>query len=95
MSEAPSFKKASVNIGERQRGRLKAASVIDCAPLRKDILEAVEKLYTQAFQETIETVLSPYGEGGASDVIVEKLKKLDTNSNLKMVFHDLPTGRDA
>ncbi len=95
LSEAPSFKKASVNIGERQRGRLKAASVIDCAPLRKDIVEAVEKLYTPVFHATLKTVRNPYGQGGASDMIVETLKKLDTHSNLKKVFHDLPTGRDA
>lgn len=94
LSEAPSFKKASINIGERQRGRLKVASVIDCAPLRKDIVEAVEKLYTSDFQATLETVRNPYGEGGASDMIVETLKRLDTHSNLKKVFHDLPIGRD-
>jgi GDP/UDP-N,N'-diacetylbacillosamine 2-epimerase (hydrolysing) len=95
LSEAPSFKKASVNIGERQRGRLKAASVIDCVPLRRDIVEAVEKLYTLAFQATLKTVQNPYGEGGASAMIVETFKKLDSHSNLKKVFHDLPTGRDV
>lgn len=94
LSEAPAFKKASVNIGERQRGRLKAASVIDCAPLRKDIVRAIEKLYTPAFQATLETVRNPYGEGGASDMIVETLKRIDTHSSLKKVFHDLPTGRN-
>ena len=95
LSEAPSFRKACVNIGERQQGRLKAASVIDCAPLRRDIVEAIEKLYTPAFQTTLETVRNPYGEGGASEMIVETLRKLDTHGNLKKVFHDLSIGRDV
>lgn len=95
LSEAPSFKKASVNIGERQKGRLRAASVIDCAPLRGDILAAVEKLYTPAFQATLEAVRNPYGEGGASKIIVETIKKIDTRSIQKKGFHDLPSSTDA
>ena len=93
LSEAPTFKKATVNIGERQKGRLRAASVIDCAPLRGEILAAVAKVYTPTFQAKLETVQNPYGEGGASEVIVETLKKVDTFSNLTKVFHDFPNSK--
>ena len=95
LSEVPSFKKASVNIGERQKGRLKATSVINCAPLRGEILAAVEKLYTPTFQAELRNVVNPYGEGGASEAIVQILKKLETPRNPKKTFYDLSIGRET
>jgi GDP/UDP-N,N'-diacetylbacillosamine 2-epimerase (hydrolysing) len=95
LSEVPSFKKASVNIGERQKGRLKATSVINCAPLRGEILAAVEKLYTPTFQAELRNVVNPYGEGGASEAIVQILKKLETPGNPKKTFYDLSIGRET
>lgn len=95
LSEAPSFKKGSINIGDRQRGRIKASSVIDCAPTRMDILAAIEKLYSPTFQTSLNATRNPYGEGGASELIVATLKRFDTNGTPKKVFHDFPTGNNA
>lgn len=95
LTEAPSFMKATVNIGERQLGRLKAKSVIDCPPTRVGIKAAVEKLYTPVFQTILQTVQNPYGGAGASDLIVETLRKLDSHKNVKKIFYDAPIRTDV
>jgi len=88
--EVPSFRKGTINIGDRQRGRLKAASVIDCAPDRQAIAAALEKLYSAEFQAGLENVRNPYGEGGASEAIVRILREQPLDMLLKKPFHDLP-----
>lgn len=95
LSEAPSFKKGSINIGDRQYGRLKAASVIDCAPICKEILAAIDKLYSPTFQDALQAVRNPYGEGGASKMIAETLKQYNLSTSFKKTFRDLPTGNKA
>lgn len=87
--EAPSFKKGTINIGDRQRGRVQAASVINCQPDRRSIAEALDTLYSQGFQASLRQVSNPYGEGGASEKVVSALKNQDLNHIVKKVFHDL------
>lgn len=87
--EAPSFKIGTINIGDRQKGRLKASSVIDCEPMEANILQAFEKVYTDDFQESLKTVHNPYGDGSASKLIVNILKKADLSNSLKKPFYDL------
>lgn len=87
--EAPSLKKGTINIGDRQRGRVQAASVINCQPERRSITEALDKLYSQGFQASLRQVSNPYGEGGASEKVVSALKNQDLNHIVKKVFHDL------
>lgn len=86
--EAPSLKKGAINIGDRQRGRVQAASVINCQPDRRSIGAALDQLYSQAFQASLRQVSNPYGEGGASEKVVRALKKQDLNHIVKKVFHD-------
>lgn len=90
LAEAPTFHKGTINIGDRQRGRLKAESVIDCEPTRASIGAALERLYSPAFQAGLESVRNPYGEGGASEMIVEVLKRFDLDGIVKKTFYDLP-----
>jgi GDP/UDP-N,N'-diacetylbacillosamine 2-epimerase (hydrolysing) len=90
LTEAPSFCKGTINIGDRQRGRLKAASVIDCEPERAAIAAAIAKLYSTQFQSTLATVKNPYGEGGASERIAHVLATTGLDGILKKHFHDLP-----
>lgn len=87
--EAPSLGKATVNIGARQQGRLKAESVIDCEADRNSIAEALVKLYSPAFQAKLKTVRNPYGDGGASERIVPILKDYPLETIVKKTFHDL------
>lgn len=87
--EVPSFAKGTINIGDRQRGRLKAESVIDCDPDRKSIGKALQYLFSDMFQEKLKCVCNPYGEGGVSEKIVRVLKGVKLESILKKSFHDL------
>lgn len=89
LTEAPSFKKGTINIGDRQRGRLKAKSVIDCEPNSEEISRAVQTLYSEAFQRSLENVVNPYGEPGASEKIVNILEGVDFSPLIKKKFHDL------
>lgn len=87
--EVPSFKKPTINIGDRQRGRLLASSVINCLPNKKDISAALQKLYDEDFQKSLAHVQNPYGEGGASESIVATLKNVPLDKLVKKRFYDL------
>jgi GDP/UDP-N,N'-diacetylbacillosamine 2-epimerase (hydrolysing) len=89
LAEVPSFCKGTINIGDRQRGRLKAESVIDCDPEQVSITAALKKLYTDEFQLILKTVKNPYGEGGASRRVVDSLLKVPLGDVLKKRFFDL------
>ena len=89
LAEAPSFRIGTINIGDRQKGRIKASSVIDCEPNKDSILNSFEKLYSKEFQETLKTTINPYGNGCASKKIVEILKNVDLENILKKSFYDL------
>lgn len=90
--EAPAFGKGTINIGDRQKGRLKAASVIDCPPDRIAIAAALRQLFSPAFQATLADVVNPYGEGGASDRIVETIRTYPLEDIVRKPFFDLPAG---
>lgn len=87
--EAPSFKIGTINIGDRQKGRIKANSVIDCEPSKESIKKAFEKLYSKEFQDSLQDTINPYGDGCASAKIVEVLKTLKLDDILKKSFYDL------
>ena len=89
LAEAPSFRIGAINIGDRQKGRIKASSVIDCEPNKDSILNSFEKLYLKEFQETLKTTINPYGNGCVSKKIVEILKSVDLGNILKKSFYDL------
>ena len=92
LAEVPSFKKGTINIGDRQRGRIKAESVIDCQPTKKSIKKAIEKLYSSQFQKNLGNVINPYGTGGASNAIVKILEDITLDNILKKEFYDLEVG---
>ena len=87
--EVPSFKKATVNIGDRQLGRLQAESIINCKPLKKDILNAIEKLYSSSFQTLLDKVINPYSGTGVNEKIIEILGATSLDGIIKKAFHDL------
>jgi GDP/UDP-N,N'-diacetylbacillosamine 2-epimerase (hydrolysing) len=89
LAEAPTFKIGTINIGDRQRGRLKAGSVIDCEPNKESILSAIKKLYSKEFQEKLKVAKNPYGEGGAAEKIKKILKGVDLTDILKKEFYDV------
>jgi GDP/UDP-N,N'-diacetylbacillosamine 2-epimerase (hydrolysing) len=89
LAEVPSFKKGTINIGDRQRGRLQAESVINCEPIQGSIASALVQLYSADFQAHLHKVTNPYGEGGASEVIVSTVKAVSLDGILKKRFHDV------
>jgi GDP/UDP-N,N'-diacetylbacillosamine 2-epimerase (hydrolysing) len=87
--EAPSLGVGTVNIGNRQRGRVKADSVIDCAPERNSILRAIRQLDDPLYQKRLERTVNPYGDGGASQRIVQILRTVSLEGILQKSFHQL------
>ena len=88
--EAPSFKLGTVNIGDRQRGRIKSSNVIDCLPNKDSINEAISRLYSKEFQSELKKVTNPYGSPGASKKVVQLLINHPWDMDLKKSFYDLP-----
>lgn len=88
--EVPSFKKGTINIGDRQRGRLQSDSVINCEAKRGDISAALVKLYSKKFQEQLVNTCSPYGEAGASEKVVKTIKCYPLDNVAKKSFFNIP-----
>lgn len=89
LTEVPTFKKGTINIGDRQRGRLQAASVINCEPTRKSIQAAMKMLYAEDFQATLKQIQNPYGDGGASEQVIQIIKNCALDGITKKSFYDL------
>jgi len=89
LAEVPTFKIGTINIGDRQKGRMQADSIINCIPIKKSIMEAFKELYLKEFQDGLKNVHNPYGDGCASKKIVKKLKKMKLNDVLKKSFYDV------
>ena len=74
--EMPHFKKGTINIGNRQSGRLISKSIINIKTKKSKIVQAVKKLLSNNFQKNIKNSINLYGNSGASDKIVKILKQL-------------------
>lgn len=90
--EAPSLSTPTVNIGPRQRGRIRAASVVDCEEEREEIVEAIHTVLRKDFKSYFRDFTSPYGKAGASVRIKEKLKNLSLEDVLMKTFYDPELG---
>ena len=86
--EAPSFKTATINIGERQKGRLLAESVLNSEINSDKIIECIKNSFSVSFQEKLKNTVNPYGLGGASEKILTILKNL-RDFKSKKVFFDI------
>jgi GDP/UDP-N,N'-diacetylbacillosamine 2-epimerase (hydrolysing) len=87
--EVPSFKIATINIGDRQKGRIIAESVIECKSSIKSIEKALKKAYSSKFQKQLKKIENPYGNGGASKKIIEVIKNINLDNILKKSFYDI------
>ena len=89
--EAPAFKVPTVNIGDRQKGRVRTASVIDCRPVCADIAEAIRKALSPEMTGQMNNIVNPYGNGTASLQIAKVIKEFLYNNkiDLKKTFTDL------
>ena len=87
--EVPSFKKGTINIGDRQKGRIQAESVINSHTDVDSIKGSIDFLYSDKFCNSLKNVSNPYGNGGSSTKIVEVLRKYDMGDLLKKCFYDI------
>ena len=87
--EAPSFKIGTINIGDRQKGRIKAETLIDCLPEKGSIKKAFEVLYSKEFNLVLEASKNPYGNGCSSKKIIKAIKNLQFNNILKKEFFNI------
>ncbi len=91
--EAPAMKVPTINMGERQRGRIRAESVIDCGETSNDIAVAIKKAISPEFRATLPTIKNPHGDGGASRAIKNIIKNTKLENILMKRFNDLPVTR--
>jgi len=89
LSEAPALKTPTVNIGARQQGRLRAASVIDCPAEPAAIRAAIGQALSAEFASVVRAAVPPYGDGDASRRIKEQLKQVELTGITMKKFHDL------
>lgn len=90
--EAPSFKIPTVNIGIRQMGRIRAASVIDVEPSHKKILAAIRKAASDEFRNSLQSLVNPYANktNSAVSTIVNTLKRIELgDALLQKKFYEL------
>ncbi|MFZ5639690.1 MAG: UDP-N-acetylglucosamine 2-epimerase [Bacillota bacterium] len=87
--EVPSLGKPTVNIGDRQKGRIRADSVIDCSPKKESIIRALRKAFQPDFSKLCKEVDNPYGDGNSAEKILTVLKEKTDKIKLKKTFYDL------
>ena len=89
--ETPAFHVPTVNIGDRQRGRLQSESIINCDEDTDSIVKAIGKAITPDFKEICNKVISPYGDGHAAEKIAKKIYKVVSEGkiDLKKKFFDI------
>lgn len=86
--EAPELNKFTINIGDRQKGRLMAKSIIQCNPNKKDITKKISLIYKKYRNKKIMNNSTIYGKAGASLKIYKILKKTNLKKIIKKKFYD-------
>ena len=87
--EMPYFRKGTINIGDRQLGRVQANSIINSKIKKKDIIRAIKKIFSTSFKRKIIKNNFMYGPPGASKKITKILQKVNLNNLNKKFFFDL------
>ncbi len=94
--EAPCLHVPTVNIGDRQKGRLMPDSVICCRPEKNDIIKAIEKALSKEFQEKVKKMDNPFGEGDTSEKITSIIKSAFEkygDINIVKSFYDIEVNK--
>ena len=85
--EAPSYKISTINIGDRQSGRIFAKSIINCSPIKKSILKSIEYMYSLRHINILKNVTNPYKSNNCSEKIFKIVKNFKKPKNLKKKFN--------
>jgi len=89
--EVPSLGRPTINIGDRQKGRISASSVIHCSEERDEITQALQLATSPEVQSKVRTTINPYKKGNASDQIFERLLTIDFKNIHRKPFYDIVT----
>ena len=89
--EAPILKKSTVNIGDRQKGRIQAESIINCNPVKDEIIKAIKKALSKEFVESLKKTGIIEEKNSVSENIIAIIKEYLTNikTNIKKKFYDI------
>lgn len=88
--EAPYFRIPTVNIGDRQKGRIQASTTINCTADKRDIIQAIQKGLSEEYNNESHAAESPYGNGQVSDKIINMIKAhFKKGIDLKKQFYDI------
>lgn len=86
--EAPVLGLPAVNVGDRQRGRLRGGNILDCPPRRPAIADALRRALDPSVRQGILAAPRPFGDGRSAELIVELLDRWDPTRSLVKTFHD-------
>lgn len=91
ITEAPSLHLPTINIGDRQKGRIQAESTINCEPVKSDIINAIKEARSANMKSLCKTVVNPNGDGKTSSKIIQYMKNYIDNNELsvKKSFYNL------
>jgi len=87
--EAPSAGTATINIGDRQKGRIQAESIVNCSTQKEDILQAFQKVQSEEFRNKLNGITNPYGKGNASQQIIDIFKSMSVEKLRQKTFYDI------
>jgi GDP/UDP-N,N'-diacetylbacillosamine 2-epimerase (hydrolysing) len=88
--EAPFFKIPTINIGDRQKGRIQGKTIINCEPIENEICKAIELGVSIDFKNKIKNTVNVYGDGNVTEKILNIIKdKLNREIKLKKSFYDI------
>ena len=89
--EAPAARTATINIGDRQKGRIQADSIINCPPESFQIEKALKTVKSPDFRKKLVNLRNPYGDGTAAEQIIHIIKQVDLKQMIRKPFYDLGT----
>ncbi len=87
--ELPSFKIPTINVGDRQKGRVRAGSVIDCEPSAASIKAAIQQGISLKFHDALKDTENPYEKAGTAREIVSAIAAFDPAELLKKSFYNI------
>ena len=88
--EAPSLKTPTINIGNRQKGRVQPNSIVNCDCSKKEILKAFKKVKSKSFKYKVAAAVNPYGDGKTSSRIIQILRDIDFQNLRPKSFYNIP-----
>ena len=87
--ETPYFKKPTINIGQRQEGRVKAKNIIDCNPNYKSLEKSFKKIEAKNFKKKIENMKDPFDKGNTARLIRKRIEAIKLPKEIKKDFIDI------